>query len=535
MAQKIERIEAIDAEEEEQGLHRLVREAAEQATRRQVSRVLRNIKLPQAVSPYFAFLFRERRQIREFGRRTHVLETGLLPPGLHASPDIQEFLVRDLQSWAAELSRKLELVTQVGWLYLGKRRYNLAVLLKRLCERIVAFDFVHLNYRDRDLIDRMRRLESLFLALHYRAEYLEDLRGAIQIVYGKQGSRDDADGAIDLINRIMTPELTLPSLFNILLGLNMVKHRRYLTLEELMRGGLGEVVSSEEFSCEPAVRKRMEEFIKATVDSVKKLHEQLFEVRRLNSYLDYDDLGQPDARLLRGMYETPDSRGKHDFEADQEDVLLFTIRLLRMFDHTFFPLLNGHVLLESGVKAQIFSRGFFQLEFSRLRALLDRLEKGPFHFSNFAFQRYLQIKEGTLGAVGHEAEVVQILEDQVAILVDLGKTLSRVLGMSGLGAAAAPGKTAPLEPIVLHGKPFALPHAERRLQSASILNGRTVQEALGDAVSVCFTAGIHFRDRFIFFFLGRERKYSAEMQAKMRALENLLDAETLSGLRGLYG
>jgi len=533
VAQKIEKIQAIDGEEDEQGVQRVLRAAAEQATRQQVSRVLHSIKLPRPRVSYLAYLFRERGRLRQFGRKTHVLETPLFPPGVRANPDLQGFFIKHLQSWAGELSPKLALVNEVGWLYLSKRRYNLAVLLKRLCERILAFDFVHLDYRERDLIDRMRRIESLFLALHYHPEYLEDLLAATRTVYRRQGKGENPDAVADLINRILMPELTLPSLYNALLGLNMVQQRRHLTLPDLMRKDLGEVVSSEEFNCDPAVRKRMEQYIESTVSAVKKLHEQLFEVRRLNSYIVYDEQGQPETSPLRGMYETPDARGQSDFEADQGNVLVFAIRFLRSFDKTFFPLLNGQVLLAGVGKAQVFSRGFFQVEFSKLRTTLERLEKGSFHFTNFPLKRYLQIKEGTLGAVGSEADVVQLIDDQVATLVDLGKTLSRVLSLKGLGAVPGDGSE-PLEPIVLQGKAFAIPHAGRRIQARSVLNQRTVEEALADAVTVCFSAGLYFRDRFIYFYLGRERKYAAEIEAKMRILENLVDPGTLGELQSLY-
>jgi hypothetical protein len=67
-----------------------------------------------------------------------------------------------------------------------------------------------------------------------------------------------------------------------------------------------------------------------------------------------------------------------------------------------------------------------------------------------------------------------------------------------------------------------------------MINQRAVQEALSDAVAICFSAGVHFRDRFISMFLGREGKFMAEIQANMRTLENILDADTVAELRVLY-
>jgi hypothetical protein len=266
---------------------------------------------------------------------------------------------------------------------------------------------------------------------------------------------------------------------------------------------------------------------------VKRLHEQLFEVRRVNDYIQYDELGQLDTRLMRELYESPGGRGSYNFEADHANLLTFATRFLRSFDRTFYPLLNGQVTLVGVGKAQIFARSFFGVEFSKLRTLLERLEKGAFHFSNFPFGRFVKIKEGSLGAMGNELEVVQLIDDQIAILVDLGKTLSRVLGLSGIGGPPD-GEAGPLEPVVLQGRPFRLPHSDTWIQARSMLNQRTVQDALSDAISVCFSAGVHFRDRFIAMFLGREGKFSSEIQAKMRTLENVLDADAIAELKVLY-
>ena len=117
-------------------------------------------------------------------------------------------------------------------------------------------------------------------------------------------------------------------------------------------------------------------------------------------------------------------------------------------------------------------------------------------------------------------------------MADLGKSLAKVLG-SGVGTLKAE-KVEPLELVIFQGKPYSLPYAEQRIRDRSYLEGKTVSEALSDAVSLCFTAGMLFRDRFVFFFLGNERRYEMELQAQMKFLKNLMDPDRYSDLVSRY-
>ena len=176
---------------------------------------------------------------------------------------------------------------------------------------------------------------------------------------------------------------------------------------------------------------------------------------------------------------------------------------MRRFDRLFAPLLNGQCLLEETGRAAIFSRAFFELDFTKLRTMVEKLETGPFHFSSFPLSRFLQIKGARIGAIGNEMEVNELISQGVGTLVDMGKTLMKILILRTPGVA---GKAEPLEPIVLQGKAFSLPYENGRLQTRSFLKGKTVMEALSLAVTICFTTGLLLQDDFLSVFLGKEKK-----------------------------
>ena len=48
-------------------------------------------------------------------------------------------------------------------------------------------------------------------------------------------------------------------MYNIILGLNMLKHRRYLTMNDLLCTDLGELINTRDFACPPKVKERIRE------------------------------------------------------------------------------------------------------------------------------------------------------------------------------------------------------------------------------------------------------------------------------------
>ena len=97
--QKIEKIQEIDEKQEAVEIEGIVQRAYLQAVRRQFVRIRNSIKAPQSAISYLRYMFRERGRIRDFGRKTHVLETPFLPPGIRPNRELRNFFVRDLQNW----------------------------------------------------------------------------------------------------------------------------------------------------------------------------------------------------------------------------------------------------------------------------------------------------------------------------------------------------------------------------------------------------------------------------------------------------
>ena len=533
-AQKVEKIREVDEKQDTVSVLHVVRQASAQAARGQISRFSRLVKQPIQGCSYFTFLLREYGRVRQFGRRTHVLDTIIWPPGIRLDHNLPSFLVKQVQAWATELSPRLKRVTDHGWVHLTPRQYNHVALLKKLSDRIQVFDFLHLNLRSPDLVDSFKRIESLFLMLHYHAETIDVVLGALRHFSEKQRDpEEEIERTHWLVVRLLREDITLPSLYNCFLGLNIFQRRRILAMPDLLHPGLGEMVDTRGFDCEHAVRERMEGYVDESMESIKRHYGQLQEARRLKSYLVTDDAGKPDTSILQALYKFASPRAVYDFDADQQNLVLFVPRFMRAFDAVFAPLLNGRCTLAGIGPVSIFARDFFELEFTRIRTLIERLEKGPFHFASFPLTRYFQIRGERLGAIGSEMDLCQIVDEAVGCLVDLGKTITRVLSLrSPAGASGSPA--VPVEAVGLQGKAFSLPYENQLVQARSLLDEKSVVQAITTAVTVCFTAGLLFQDDFLTMYHGKEKRLADELRRRMDLIENLLDPESFGELAALY-
>jgi hypothetical protein len=425
-------------------------------------------------------------------------------------------------------------VTANGWLHLSPKQYNLLVLLKRLADRVHAFDFTRLNLRKQGLIDRIRRIESLFLMLHYDAQTIPILFDALRSYFETQREPEQKkEQAFGLILQLLAEDCTVPSLYNCILGLNMVTHRRLLELKDLVRPGLGEIVDVNRFDLDYSIRTRVEGRIDDALESVKLLHAQLVDARRTVSYLAVDTHGRPDMTALKDLYEVASGRYSFNFAGDQENVVLFVSRLLQSFDKSFSPLLNGQLVVEVHGRVIIFSPAFFALDFMKLRSLAEKLVQQLFRYTRFPLTRYLQIKEGRLLTIGHEMEVSHLVRQSVVCLADLGRTVMKVLALRAPEHEPVHSREA-LESVILHGKSFVIPYENSRIKSRSILNDVTVGQALSEVTTVCFSAGVLLHDDFVSMYLSKERRLETELRRQMRFLENLLDPESYNELAKAY-
>jgi hypothetical protein len=495
----------------------------------------RKIKAYQKKSSYFRFLFFEFKKIGEFGKKTHIFYTKLLPPGLILNKDIAHPFTNYLVTCSCDLFKILTGILQNGWHHLNKREYNLLLILKKLCEKITKTNFNLLNYKDRNLIEKLRSIETLFLILCYHNHYLDTILSSVQTVLEKDPEyHDDIRDVLVLIKRILTRDGDLPSFYNFILGLNMFKSNRYLILQDLIQRNCGEIISSSNFECDQDIKQEIDRYVQECKNELVLIYKQKQKIEHIQSFLPKDDHGAFDFKTLQYLYESGQKDKKHNFFEDQENAVLFTARYLGFFESAFVNLLNGKVSLSGLNKVEIFSHYFFQLEFSRIRSISEKLVKYSFDFpSPFTLDHYRAVNGSNRRATRTEAEAVQMISEGITNLYDIGKKVERVLNLR-LPQKDVQEKQAPLEAVILRGKPFSLPYEDRILKYRSNLGGKTVVEALSFVVTVCFLSCVFFRDRNISTLLDKEERINREIQSMLETLERIAPPKVYQELMELY-
>ena len=519
--------------------------AEQESERRRISRVpnpyrltlpkLKSVlKLPRVTSPFFRYLFREFPRIAEFGRVTHVFSPVFLLPILRLESGIPQFFSESLVAWSNELLSLLAPTLIVGWRHLSKRRYNMLVALDRLCREISSTNFRLLNPRDRGLIDKLRTLETLFLTFHYRSENAEEAVEALGDAMSQEselGKR--ADRAQLLANRILLPEFTMPSLYNLLLGLNMMKFRAAVTFKELLANDLGELFETEVHACDPEVESKIQALIDELKTKIAKLHREWSHLRRLRELLNVTELDNPDYPEMVQVYEYSSPTLKpRSFAVDRENVMDFAPNFFRRFESSCSPLLNGTVQIEGNGRVELFTSNAFQNELDRLRLTASKLERSAFGFRSFPYARYVAIKREGKGGVSTELEVIAHLQEAATALVSIGNKLERVMGASkGEGESAR--SSMPVDPSTIQiGRPLHLPHRGAAIARGSWLGGRRVEEAVGAVASVCFQSAVYFYEKGFVESLASERLLHQRIDNHLETVRRIADSSFYDQLVG---
>ena len=485
------------AQEPDLDLQAILAETSKTGLKRIHARIKRDIK---TLTP-FHFLRTDFLKVRSFGQHSHVLETRLLPPAIRMGSQLIDFLSIRISPLAEVISLRLAPVVETGWLRLPPKHYNTLALLKGLADRLAKFDFTRLDPHNHAAIDKLRPIESLFLLLHRDPNTFQTISAAL--------ARSKDKETIGLVLQLIAEDCMVPSLHDCIVGLNMLKHRRYLKLQDLIRDDIGEVFDIGRFLFDTRVRRRVDAVVHGAKESVKIMRTRLAESRRVSEYIPPEGIG---SSALQGMYDSVFPRPDSSFASDLQNLVAFTVRLLKSFDVLYGPLLNGHVTVErDGGMGQIRST-LFSKDFARLKHILDRLETGFSQSSRLPLIRYLRIKQGILQAIGDENETSELIGEATSCLVELGRSVASTL-------RSPPSEADSTEE-------FSLPLMAARIRSKSLLGGLTVQEALTQAVTVCFSAGVLLDDTILTMLLTREKKLQTQIQNRLGFLEKVLDPET---------
>jgi hypothetical protein len=523
--EKIHEIQKLDAEGRQEIDGETEGSQRTRPLRYRVPALIAILKKPYARIPYFSYLFGDYRRILSFGKVTQVFTPVWFLPDVRMSQAVPLLLSRDMRQWAAELLNIVAMGLEDSWHYLRKIEYNLLVVMKQLCEKILSINFNLFDYKDPYLLNKLRSLEALFLVFHYREYYQKLLQSSLQQIV-KNDPRVGAkyETAVDRIHKILHNDGSTPSLYNIILGLNMRKYRRYLTMQDLLCTDLGELINMKDFACPPDVKGKVRALIADGRRRLAELRSHQEKTKKLRTFLTLNESGEVSFDPLRFFYDQANSVGEEPaFSADSEDILRFVPRFFDTLDRTFAPLLNGQTDLEEIRAITLFTHDFFQLEFLRIRRIAGRV--WDYGEDKLPRTRFLDLQHSTKGSQSIDAEILKQVNGGLEVIFEMAKKVETILNTR----RKSEGRPAePLDPMILHGKSFSIPHGKRRIRSTSVLNGKTVDEALTYFVSICFTIAVFYHYPPVYNPLERELQNSKELRSELEILSRLAGPESIS-------
>jgi hypothetical protein len=469
----------------------------------------------------FHYLFREFRDIRKFGRRTLTLDAIAFPPQIKLNSNLSSFLTKIHQRSAKDLWLFLNRVESRGWLYLTKRGYNLLMLMRELCSDLVSTSFFFRKYDQRNVIDRYRRLENLFLLIHSKKEYIPNIISEMRyLIATAPDFAEDPEEIEKLVLRILSEDLTLPSLYNFLLAANMLKYRYCFSMADLIQPGLKDPISTDRFNCSSETRSRIDGHIRNLRQSLMEDRNKLQSMRRIVPYVPRTEGGE--FEILGRLYERG-AVGPVDFNRDKNKLMIFIPKIIAIFVESSRSVLTEKLAVDTIGQARLFKEGYFQYELELIetarRSLVDLAEKSPV----FKRDRYLALRANPNDSIAIEREVLADLTDVTKALRDIMLKLIDILQVQegkGLSMLQTDVAEIPLDSNVHIDGP--------------ILGGMTVREAIEAVIRHAYVILYYLQDQQSFALIAEEEKSARDIARKLEAVERIAEAKTYFELKEVF-
>lgn len=467
------------------------------------------LKNPVNRSSFFSYFFRERKKIRKFALESGVLGFRAIGTVPVLNTSVLEKFQRDIRETAKSLTRTLKPILEEGWLYLGKRDYNLVSLLYRLCREATAADFKSFSGKSSNHIDKIINLETLFLIFHYEREDIRELHFAVDTVFNKDPSLKEIQKETSVnLYKLLDRDHMRPSLYNMILGLNILKSRTFLELQDLRKPGL-RLLDTHDFDCTPKVRDRIDEHLRKLEKGMRPYLEQEAELLRMQAFIPTDGRGNVDDSILADFYNKALSSRKLNFETNKENIIKLILNLGYAFLSVFRNILSETIKVDTGEEIRLFAQPVFGQDMLRLEYNLGKLDRLQTKLPKLASSRYLFIRKSVAGAIEAEAAAVRIIDELTSTLVFMGKRIAHIL------RNASPedhGSDSEISYFSFDEKSYLIPRENQKILSDEYLRGKTVKEALYETAAVCYQTGTLVQHSEITELLEKEKNIRDEIR-----------------------
>lgn len=554
LEEKIRRIEAIDTQEIFQDLQnanisddearRIIRKS-NVFTNETAEKNIDHIKIKAFRTPYLLFVIRDFIKIREFGKRTGVITSVFFPPTVTVDFNAFRDFFAQLKKDAEEILPILKFIMDKGWVYLDKLDYNLIATFNILCEIIHGYKVPQGKKEAPFLLEKMKNIESYFLACHYQDGYPEIIQSGIRAVLIKQNRhKSHTELSHFLAKKILLEDRTGFCLYNLILGMNMAKLRKFLRLEDLIHYEPGGVVNTFDYNCPQKIRERIGVYINDQLQMWKNLNSEKNEIEKINTFLKrYTRVGEDgyrsyDFRLLGEYYEFRRGGEQYHFSRDRENVAHTATNFFNLYLRDFENILTGTVSLETFGDSRIFKQDFFQFELDQLRLFSRKLAESLYSCPYLSYDEFRAYKNSDRekNPSPPQLALIQNIDALADTVTNIGRktgSLCQRQNRSAVWSVDEKEVPHPLEISALRLPEITSPFFPKKVLIDGYLKDKSVIESLELITSLSLFAGLFFCNTRLFAMLDREFRINEGIREARKNLERIADAVTFERIRKL--
>ncbi len=486
------------------------------------------VKAPLSRNGYFAFFFRHRLRIREFGQATATIAPGGFPPGVKVTESVPAFFAGFLRPAARDIPHLLLQLMGNAWMHLTKKEYNLLVLLLDLCERIDRVSAGGAQFSNGSALSKLMLVEDRLLSIRYNDDSVPRIHEAILTLMARNRREiENLDALPLLVTRMISRTEGEISLIDAMLALNMVYYRRYVTEEDLVLSGLGALVETRTFDCSDGTMERIEESVARLEAQLETLDQEYRSVLKVRALVKKDEKGDI---LLEPLKKLVSAGSGYSWETVAANPPHLAEILFDTFRAQVWELAAGPLKMEAVGTTRLFTGAPFDADMERLALAVGNIRDQLTELQMLSRERLSALRDKRERATRYESEflmqlqlgldIVTATRDRLATFLQNEVPPTRGFEPVDVGAAGDAGRGLPLSAQIVGASRFE----GMSLRSA-------IETVVTEAHLICFVFG----DKEIRRLLSREQHIQRDMEHILQTVERIAPAERATEIVKLYG
>ncbi len=487
--------------------------------------------IPSSIGNY---LFREFPKIKFFGAMTHVISRSLLFFRLRLDPDLPFFLISHIQKeLCVNLAPGLRYILEHGWLFLKKEQYNALHLLNLFVGELLDINFSKLNFKNRYLIDNLKKMESLYLSILSIPDGISNLvMTAVGNAYIHIPTLAEKHPRMEhYINLLFSHDATLPSFTNFILGANMIKYRRFIGYGDLIRINSAPVISDSDWECKVNIYREIQKHLWEQEQQIKPMLHYYDEVFRLANYIPVTIEGEIDYSSLITFWDSYFEIGH--FNSVSQNISAFSQRICELILGPVQELLTGEITCEEVGTFSVFAERTFSSEFFRIETVRDSLIKLAEIQTVFTRDRFIQLKRHRKGSIPNEAAFIQKISILLSAVLSIANEI--IATMKGRLKSYESVESYPLiDSLMIRKGSFFLPHENNKIIKPKCYAEKTLPEALHLTITNILSLSVLLDDQNTTSLLIREKKLKQKIIETGLIMKRLANATQFPQFQELY-